>query len=70
MNAMPVEIDLFGFFAPVLLLVLAASVVFFIVVDLLLARAGAYRAVWHPSLFRVALFVALFCSAALIVQRT
>lgn len=67
---MPVEVDLFGFFAPVLLLVLVASVVVFIVLDLLLARVGAYRFAWHPGLFRVALFATLFCGAALIFHRT
>lgn len=67
---MPVEVDLFGFFAPVLLLVLVASVVVFIVLDLLLARIGAYRFAWHPGLFRVALFACLFCGAALIFHRT
>ncbi|RFU49662.1 DUF1656 domain-containing protein [Paraburkholderia sp. DHOC27] len=67
---MPVEINLFGFFAPVLLLVLVASVLIFIVLDLLLARLGAYRFAWHPGLFRVALFAVLFCGAALVVHRT
>ncbi|MGF6771874.1 hypothetical protein P3T18_004361 [Paraburkholderia sp. GAS199] len=67
---MPVEIELFGFFAPVLLLVLVASVLLFIVLDLLLAKLGIYRFAWHPGLFRVALFAALFSTAALIVQKT
>ncbi|QGZ63078.1 DUF1656 domain-containing protein [Paraburkholderia acidisoli] len=65
---MPVEIDLFGFFAPLLLVVLAASVAVFVALDLFLASAGVYRLAWHPGLFRVALFIALFCGAALIVQ--
>jgi protein AaeX len=67
---MPVEVDLFGFFAPVLLLVLVASVVVFIALDLLLAQVGAYRLAWHPGLFRVALFAVLFCGAALFFYRT
>jgi protein AaeX len=67
---MPVEIELFGFFAPVLLLVLIACVVAFIALDLVLARVGVYRLAWHPGLFRVALFVALFCGVALLVHRT
>jgi protein AaeX len=67
---MPVDIDLFGFFAPVLLLVFAASVVVFVALDLLLARLGAYRFAWHPGLFRVALFAMLFCGTALVFYRT
>lgn len=67
---MPVEIDLFGFFAPTLLLVFLASIVIFVVLDMCLAKIGVYQFAWHPGLFRVAVFVALFCGAALIVQRT
>jgi hypothetical protein len=67
---MPVDFDLFGFFAPVLLIVLLASVVIFVALDLLLARIGVYRLAWHPGLFRVALFAILFCGAALVIHRT
>jgi hypothetical protein len=67
---MPVEVALFGFFAPTLLLVLMASAAVFVVLDLLLARAGAYRYAWHPGLFRVALFAVLFCGAALVIRET
>ena len=66
---MPAEIDLFGFFAPILLLVFVGCVVVFVVLDLLLARTGIYRLAWHPGLFRLALFVALFCGVALMVQK-
>jgi protein AaeX len=69
-KTMPVEIELFGFFAPTLLLVLGACVIVFIALDLLLARLGVYRLAWHPGLFRVALFAVLFCGVALLVQRT
>lgn len=69
-SEMPVEFDLFGFLAPVLLIVLVVSALVFIALDLLLARVGAYRFAWHPGLFRVALFVILFCGAALVVHRT
>jgi hypothetical protein len=63
---MPVEIEFVGFFAPILLPVLVASVVTFAI--LVLARYRVYRFAWHPSLFRVALFMTLFCGAALLVQ--
>jgi hypothetical protein len=65
---MPVEIEFVGFFAPILLPVLVASVVTFAILDLVLARYRVYRFAWHPSLFRVALFMTLFCGAALLVQ--
>jgi protein AaeX len=67
---MPVEIDLFGFFAPTLLLVFLACVVIFVALDMVLAKIGAYQFAWHPGLFRVAVFVTLFCGAALIFQKT
>ncbi|MDR5782584.1 DUF1656 domain-containing protein [Caballeronia sp. LZ065] len=65
----PVDVDLFGFFAPVLLLVLVACAVCYIVLDLVLAQLGVYRFAWHPGLFRVALFIALFCGTSLIFYR-
>jgi hypothetical protein len=65
---MPVEIELVGFFAPILLPLLVASVVTFVILDLVLARYRVYRFAWHPSLFRVALFITLFCGAALLIQ--
>jgi len=67
---MPVEIEIFGFFAPVLLPVLLGSVVVFVLLDLLLAKTGIYQFAWHPGLFRGALFVVLFCAAALVIQKT
>ena len=66
---MPAEVPVFGFFAPILLGVLIVSIVLFIVLDLILARLRVYRFAWHPSLFRVALFISLFCALSLLVQR-
>jgi protein AaeX len=66
---MPVEIDICGFFAPILLLVFVGCVVVFVVLDLLLAKLGVYRLAWHAGLFRLALFVVLFCGVALLVQQ-
>ncbi|MBZ5794751.1 DUF1656 domain-containing protein [Burkholderia contaminans] len=39
----------------------------FWIVDRMLARAGLYRHVWHPALFRVSAFVCLFCGAGLLL---
>ena len=66
---MPTEVDVFGFFVPILLLVLVLCVVLFVILDLVLAGFGLYRYAWHPSLFRVTLFVALFCGFSLLIQR-
>ncbi|QBR03712.1 DUF1656 domain-containing protein [Paraburkholderia pallida] len=66
---MPLEVDIFGFFAPVLLPVLVVCVIAFVILDLILARLRIYRFAWHPGLFRVALFIALFSGVSLIVQR-
>ncbi|WP_109126062.1 DUF1656 domain-containing protein [Dyella sp. C11] len=57
------DVNLFTFFIPGLLFVLLGCVPIFVFLDLALARAGAYRHVWHPALFRACLFVALFCGA-------
>jgi protein AaeX len=66
---MPVDVTIYGFFAPTLLLVLVASIVLFVVLDLVLARFRVYRFAWHPTLFRVAIFISLFCAISLLVQR-
>ncbi|MFM0188573.1 DUF1656 domain-containing protein [Paraburkholderia nemoris] len=64
---MPGEIDLFSLLVPGLLPVLAGCVLLFIVLDLVLARLGFYDYTWHPGLFRVALFAALFSGASLLL---
>lgn len=66
---MPGEIDLFSLLMPGLLPILAGCVLFFVVLDLVLARLGFYRYTWHPSLFRVALFAALFSGVSLLLWR-
>ncbi|WP_144149135.1 DUF1656 domain-containing protein [Paraburkholderia sp. BCC1884] len=63
---MPREIDLFSLLVPGLLPILAECVVVFVVLDLILARLDFYRLTWHPGLFRVALFAAMFSGASLL----
>jgi Protein of unknown function (DUF1656) len=53
------EIDIFGVFAPSLLLWLVVAYGLTAVVCAILERAGVYRAVWHRALFDLALFVCL-----------
>jgi protein AaeX len=66
---MPAEIDLFSLLMPGLLPILVACVLIFVFLDLLLARLDLYRYAWHPSLFRVALFAAMFSGASLLLWR-
>lgn len=54
MNA---EIDLYGVFVPVLLVLMLAAFAITTCIRLLLARIGFYRRVWHRSLFNLSLYV-------------
>jgi len=51
---------------PFLLAVLIGSGVLHLIFDRLFARVGIYARVWHPGLFRVAVFFCLFASAGLL----
>lgn len=64
---MPREIALYGVLMPGLLPVFIGCLLLMVLLDLLLGRLGFYRYVWHPSLFRLALFVCLFGSAGLLL---
>ncbi|CAM2159715.1 MULTISPECIES: DUF1656 domain-containing protein [Paraburkholderia] len=66
---MPREIEWFSLLVPGLLPILAGCVLLFVIVDLACARIGVYRHVWHPGLFRVALFAALFSGVALLLRQ-
>ncbi|MDE1182136.1 DUF1656 domain-containing protein [Paraburkholderia sp.] len=66
---MPGEIDLFSLLVPGLLPILAGCALLFVVLDLVLARLGVYRYAWHPALFRVALFAALFSGMSLVLRQ-
>jgi protein AaeX len=65
---MPAEIEFCGFLVPYLLPVLVGCVIVFVMLDLLLARLSVYRYAWHPGLFRVALFAAMFSGVSLLVR--
>ncbi|MDK2778697.1 MAG: DUF1656 domain-containing protein [Pseudomonadota bacterium] len=58
---LPTEFSLSGVYLPggVLLLLLLLPV--FAVTDRLLLRSGAYAWLWHPSLFRMAMFLCIYC---------
>lgn len=63
---MPREISIGGVFMPGLLIWFVISFGLLLLIDLIIGRFGLYRFVWHPSLFRLALFVCLFGSVALL----
>jgi hypothetical protein len=66
---MPHDITLFGAYVPVLLALFFGGIVLSWALDRVLAYFGFYRLVWHPSLFRVCLFVCIFGELGLRVYR-
>ncbi|MBA2079747.1 MAG: DUF1656 domain-containing protein [Rhodanobacter sp. 68-29] len=64
---MPREIAIWGVLVPGLLPVFLGSLLLMVLVDLLIGRYGLHRYVWHPPLFRLALFACLFGAAALLL---
>ena len=66
---MPHEISFHGVLLPGLLLVFLGCLLLMVLLDLVVGRLGLYRLVWHPSLFRFALFVCLFGAAGLLLLR-
>jgi hypothetical protein len=51
------EISLYGLYVPPLLLLALAALAGSRLLNLVLARIGFYRLVWHPALFDFSLFV-------------
>ncbi len=64
---MPREIDFAGATVPGLLLIYLACLLLQWSIDTVGGHFGLYRHVWHPALFRVALFFCLFASIGLLV---
>ncbi|MET0331117.1 MAG: DUF1656 domain-containing protein [Dyella sp.] len=64
---MPREIALGDALVPGLLLVFLACLLALWGIDWIVGRLGLYRFVWHPALFRLALFVGLFGVAGLLL---
>ena len=63
------EFDFTGVLVPGVLALLVVSVALWSVLDQVLVRYAVYRRVWHPSLFRLSLFLILFCVLALASRR-
>jgi protein AaeX len=64
---MPREIAFGDALVPGLLVLFVLSLVLLWLLDWVAGRFGLYRLVWHPSLFRLALFVCVFGSFALLL---
>jgi len=64
---MPREIALGGTLVPTLMLLFVAMLGVFWALDAVAGRYQLYRHVWHPSLFRISIFLLLFGSAALLL---
>jgi hypothetical protein len=65
---MSADIGILSLIMPALLVILVASVVLFIGLDFLLSWLGCYRRVWHPALFRAAIFTTLFSVLSLLLR--
>lgn len=66
---MPFDITLFGIQMPTLLPIFVMSAVVQIFFDRVMSDAGIYNHVWHPGLFRTAVFVCLFTIPCLLIYR-
>jgi steroid 5-alpha reductase family enzyme len=64
---MPLEVALGDALVPGMLLVYLGCLLVLWAVDTIVGRYGLYRYVWHPSLFRVAVFFVLFGAAGLLL---
>ncbi len=64
---MPREIALGDALVPGLLLLFLGMLAFLWLLDWIAGRFGLYRHVWHPSLFRLAVFVAVFGGLGLLL---
>ena len=67
---MKYQLDLFGVIVPSLLLWGVVAYVLTRVVSMLIARAGLYRHIWHPTLFDFALYACLFASLVFVSKES
>ncbi len=62
-------VDFFGLYLPWLLPLAGAALLVLSVVRRLLAWSGAYRWIWHPALFDLALYVLLLWGVSALSMR-
>jgi uncharacterized protein DUF1656 len=65
---MPREIALFDALIPTLLFIFIGCLFLQMAIDWIFTRLGLFRYVWHPNLFRIALFFCIFCAAGLLLH--
>ena len=65
---MPFEVSLGGIYFPGALVLVVALLPLFWLLDLGLARVGAYRHALHPALLRVAVFALIYATALLLLS--
>jgi len=66
---MPLDITLFGIQMPTLLPIFVTAAVVQIFVDRVMSDSGIYNHVWHPGLFRTAVFVCMVTIPCLLIYR-
>lgn len=66
---MPRELVMFGAFVPALVPLFAMSIALMWGIDHVAGHVGLYRYVWHPALFRPALFACVFGTLGLVAIR-
>jgi len=59
------ETSVGGAYVPTLMVVFLLCIALTWLIDVGIARTGAYRYIWHPPLFRVSLFVCFFSAVSL-----
>ena len=64
---MPLDIVLFGVQMPTLLPIFVFALIFQVLFHRVMSDLGLYNYVWHPGLFRIALFVCLFVLPCLFI---
>ena len=60
------DVVVWGVELPFLLVIFIVSGLMHLIVDAFFARKGIYSQVWHPGLFRVAIFMCIFSVSGLI----
>jgi protein AaeX len=68
-STMPHEIEIGGAYVPAVIIAFVFGAFVTWMIDRLLAAAGFYQFVWHPSLFRVSLLVCIACALSLSIYR-
>lgn len=66
---MNLVITLFGNEIPMLVVIFIMAGIVQIILNRILSDVGVYNHVWHPGLFRTALFTVIFSLASLVIYK-